>query len=156
MWVGKLFDVDFMVTGWHGDEHLILFEEPLEAIEMTRRYGVDDRIPEHTLIGLRGWDDFILMSPDQRQKIAPTVPLTVDGMAEWEIPNDLSSLEPDPKTAGKIKWYVTPLVFGGSPTDEANITWVTIDQHVDLVRWWNNKYDEIRSQQDERGANPNA
>ena len=136
-----------MITGWHGDEHLIVFEEPLEAIDMTRRYGIDERIPAHTLIGLRGWDDFILMSPDRGQKIVPTVPLIVNELTEWRLPNDLSALESDPMTHGKIKWYVTPLVFGGSPTDEENIAWVTIDQHVELVRWWNSKYDDIRNQQ---------
>jgi hypothetical protein len=145
-----------MITGWYGDEHLFLFEDQSEAIEMTRRYGVHDRIPAHTLIGLRGWDDFILMSSDQRPKIVPTVPLTADELADWQMPNDLSALEPDPKTDGKIKWYVTPLIFGGSPTDVENTAWVTIDQHVDLVRWWNTKYDEIRSQQAEQGIAPNA
>ena len=138
-----------MITGWYSDDYLILFEEQSEAIEMTRRYGLSSRIPEHTLIGLRGWSDFILMSSGRQLKIVPSVPLITDELEDWPVQIDLSALEPDPRFGDKIKWHVTPLIFGGSPTDEQNISWLTLDQHVDLVRWWNRKYDEIRRQQGE-------
>ena len=143
-----------MITGWHGDEYLILFEEQLEAIQMTGRYGIQDRIPSHTLIGLRDWDDFILMSSEQRVKITPTVPLDSNSLEDWDLP-DWSQLQADPKIEDKIKWHVTPIVLGGSPSDEENLTWVSLDQHVDLVRWWNDKYDDIRNQQAEQDAPPN-
>lgn len=133
-----------MTSGWHSDEHLILFEDPSEAIEMAQRYEIQERLPGYTLIGLRGWDDFILLSSEGQFHLAPTVPLHADKLSAWTMPDDFSSLEADPATESKIKWYITPLVFGGSPVDESNIAWVTPDQHVDLVRWWNNKYDEVK------------
>jgi hypothetical protein len=145
-----------MITGWQSDDYLILFEEQAEAIELTQRYGIHDRIPGHTLIGLRGWGNFILMSPDGHQKTVPTVPLTADELEDWPMPIDLSAIEHDSRVDGKIKWYVTPLIFGGSPTDKQNITWVTVDQHVDLVRWWNSKYDEIRNQRGEHVVGGNG
>ena len=136
-----------MITGWNSDEHFILFEEQSEAIAMTKRYGIHERIPEHTLIGLRGWTDFLLMNANRLPKTVPTIPLITTELSDWRPPNDLSLLQPDTRTDAKIKWHVTPIIFGGSPTDEENVVWVTIDQHVDLVRWWNAKYDEIRSLQ---------
>ena len=46
---------------------------------------------------------------------------------------------------GKIKWYVTPIVFGGNPALKDNIIWVTLAEHTELVQWWNRKYRELAS-----------
>lgn len=54
-----------------------------------------------------------------------------------------SDLLPDRELTGKVKWYVSPLCFGGSPTDESNIIWVDLEKHCELVRWWNAKYEEL-------------
>ena len=136
-----------MITGWHSDDHLILFEDQIEAMEMTQRYGIIDRIPGHTLIGLRNSGEFILISSDGHQKTVPTVPLTAEGLEDWLTPIDFAAINFNTPWDGKIRWFVTPWIFGGSPTDEQNIAWVTMDQHVDLVKFWNGKYDEIKSQQ---------
>ena len=48
-----------------------------------------------------------------------------------------TSLKPDSRFAGKIKWYVKPIAFGGDPDIETNLTWVDHEQHSQLVRWWN-------------------
>lgn len=56
----------------------------------------------------------------------------------------LSELEPDSRLAGKIKWYIKPLIFGGDPESEDNLTWLPHDQHIDLVTWWNAKYREVQ------------
>jgi hypothetical protein len=32
------------------------------------------------------------------------------------------------------------LVFGGNLEDTANLTWVTHEQHAQLVVWWNKEY----------------
>ena len=54
------------------------------------------------------------------------------------------TLTPDPRFAGRIKWYVQPVAFGGDPTHEANILWVGHEQHGELVRWWNDLYLTLR------------
>ncbi len=134
-----------MISGWHNDEYLILFEEQPEAIAMSDRYGISERIPNHTLIGIRGWNDFILMSSEGSLMIAPTIPARKEELEFWNSEINIAEIKPDTEIGNKIKWLVTPLIFGGSPTAEENVEWITIDQHVDLVNWWNSKYDELKN-----------
>ena len=44
----------------------------------------------------------------------------------------------------KIKWYVQPLAFGGSPTASQNVTWITHEQHAQRVGWWNERYLQLK------------
>jgi hypothetical protein len=39
-----------------------------------------------------------------------------------------------------------PILFGGSPTDRQNITFVTRLQHAELSTFWNRKVKEIKGQ----------
>jgi hypothetical protein len=54
-----------------------------------------------------------------------------------------SELIPDERFTDRIKWYTTPIVFGGDPNLGENVTWVTHDQHVKLVGWWNKQYRDL-------------
>jgi hypothetical protein len=76
----------------------------------------------------------------------PTVPLAASHLAQLDLGIDSIQLQPDNRFRGILKWYITPLVFGGNPTDKDNITWITLDQHVDLVKWWNDQYGKWVSQ----------
>ena len=49
-------------------------------------------------------------------------------------------LEADEKLAGRIKWYVAPIIFGGDPQAEENMVWLPQDKHAEIVRWWNELY----------------
>jgi hypothetical protein len=49
-------------------------------------------------------------------------------------------------TTTKIKWYVKPVVFGGDPQLGTNVVWVSRDEHVKLVKYWNGLYRSIKSQ----------
>jgi hypothetical protein len=40
---------------------------------------------------------------------------------------------------------IHPILFGGSPTDAKNIQFVTRQQHAELVVFWNNKVNEVKS-----------
>ena len=40
---------------------------------------------------------------------------------------------------------IHPILFGGSPTDEKNIKFITRKQHAELAVFWNNKVKEIKS-----------
>jgi hypothetical protein len=51
-------------------------------------------------------------------------------------------METDSRFTGRIKWYIKPVVFGGDPNPGENVTWVTHEQHAELVAWWNRKYRE--------------
>ncbi|GEP41874.1 hypothetical protein [Brevifollis gellanilyticus] len=133
-----------MIQGWLGDDYLMLFDNQAEAMSFAARYEVTERLPGYALLGLRGWDDFILSDPEGGLHIVPTIPLVSDNITAYDLKTDLASMQPDPRFTDRIKWYVQPIVFGGDPSAEQNIIWISIDQHVDLVKWWNRKYDEIK------------
>jgi hypothetical protein len=54
-----------MNEGWHGDEHFIVLTDD-EAREATERYGLSERLAGFQIVGLRGWDDFILRDSNGR------------------------------------------------------------------------------------------
>jgi hypothetical protein len=58
----------------------------------------------------------------------------------FEFPSTPMRLEADEKLVGKIKWYITPIIFGGDPAAEENMTWLTPEKHAEFVRWWNDLY----------------
>ena len=134
-----------MIEGWDGDDYLILFDEA-ESEQLTEGYGVRQYLPELTVVGIRGWDDFILRDCAGQLFRVPTVPLLPKYIDEFEQIPDASRLTTDARYAGKIKWYTKPVVFGGDPSSEGNMIWVDIQKHQELVRWWNQKYKEIAGQ----------
>ena len=131
-----------MHEGWFGNDYFILFSED-EASSASERYGVGQALPGFTIAGLRSWDDFIVRDRDGGTYTVPTVPLVHEYLERLDVP-PAASLEPDERFAGKVKWYVTPLVFGGDPEGAGNLTWVTHDTHHELVAWWNAMYREVR------------
>lgn len=128
-----------MNEGWHGDDYLILFEES-EIAEACERYAVSEFLSGFQIVGLRGWDDFIVRDGHRQTYTVPTLPMEPRHLVPFLIPNDASSLEPDRRYEGKIKWYTTPIAFGGDPKLGENMTWVTHEQHAQLVRWWNTRF----------------
>src|SRR4051812_12487051 len=52
----------------------------------------------------------------------------------------------NPDTLGKEIHEITPIVFGGSPTDPANKAYLTTEQYAEYVVWWNRTYRNVRSQ----------
>lgn len=132
-----------MIEGWHGDDYLQLFDDA-EASAFSTRYDLDRFLPGYRLVGLRGWDDFIVKDANGRLATVPTVPLSVKHLTPLDIAVDASRMEPDDRFRGKVKWYLTPLLFGGSPTDKQNLVWVTLERHAELVRFWNDHYRRLK------------
>jgi hypothetical protein len=132
-----------MSEGWCGDDYIVFFGERASALETA--YGITSSLPGYRLVGLRSWDEFIVEDSDGARYIVPTVPLLRANLSRFTIA-DQPTLEPDERVRGRIKWYVTPIVFGGDPSLGDNVTWVTVEQHTQLVTWWNEKYRELRSQ----------
>jgi len=125
--------------GWYDEEYLILFAEA-EVPASSESYGIRDALPGFSVIGLRGWDDFIVRDPNGGIFSLPTVPLDAKYLASFDMPTEESILEQDSRFAGKIKWYVTPVVFGGDPAIGENLIWISHERHARLVRWWNAMY----------------
>jgi len=134
-----------MTEGWCGDDHLILFDEA-EVVAASERYAISQFLPGYQVIGLRSWDDFILRDSMGSTYIVPTVPAIAEYLSPYTLPTGGSTISPDDRFLEKIKWYVTPIVFGGDPNLGKNVIWVTHGQHAEIVRWWNNLYRSLTSQ----------
>jgi len=52
--------------GWHWDEYLVLFTDRV-ATAASDGYGIADMLPGYQIVGLRGWDDFIVRNSDGGQ-----------------------------------------------------------------------------------------
>jgi hypothetical protein len=132
-----------MQEGWFGDDYFVLFSED-EALSASQRYRVGETLPDYVIIGLCNWDDFIVRDGSGNTYALPTVPIAREYQRQVAVPPG-ALLEPDDRFVGKLKWYVTPLVFGGDPEAGENLIWISYDQHVELVLWWNTKYQEHKS-----------
>jgi hypothetical protein len=133
-----------MDEGWLGNDYLILFAAS-ELRGASERYTISDWLPGYEVVGLRGWDDLILRDAGFRTYSIPAVPLDLKYLEPFALPECGTTLEYNQRFAGKIKWYVHPLVFGGEVTEE-NTTWVDHPTHGGLVGFWNKMYRSIKPQ----------
>ena len=62
-----------MIEGWNGADYLILFDEG-EISPVSDRYAISCSLPGFQVIGLRGWDDFIVRDSAGHIYCVPTVP----------------------------------------------------------------------------------
>lgn len=51
---------------------------------------------------------------------------------------------PDARLKGMELVEIKPIIVGGDPTDPQNKTWVTRQQHFELVRFWNRVISDLR------------
>lgn len=98
-----------MIQGWLQDIHISLF--PQDSCEqIAGSYGLSEALPGYSLIGLLGWDDFLLKS-DSGLYTCPTVPIDPKYLQTIDIKIDTGDLRPDPELNDRIKWYITPLII---------------------------------------------
>src|SRR5690349_6642084 len=98
-----------MREGWYNGDYWSLCEDQKEAEDLTTVYGLAEYLPGYFIVGLKGWDDFILADCDGRYFLAPTVPLERANLAPFRFPAESLRLEADDRFTKKIKWYVKPL-----------------------------------------------
>lgn len=131
-----------MNEGWFHVQYVILFDEQ-EQISFTEQYSLAEFLPGYRIGGLWGWDNFMLLDHDGNRFLVPTIPLIPKYIETFAEVIDSSKFELDVKRKGRIKWYVKPIVFSGSPTDDDNMVWITLSDHIDLVKFWNRLYRNI-------------
>ena len=136
-----------MREGWYGDDYLILFDES-ESLSASEHYEITQFLPGYRVIGLRGWDDFILRDSNGATYTVPTLPSITAYLEPYGLPSAGSTLTPDDRFQNKIKWYIKPIVFGGDPRADDNITWLSHEQHAELVRWWGDLYRSVKGRQE--------
>ncbi|HWB59451.1 MAG TPA: hypothetical protein VG733_08165 [Chthoniobacteraceae bacterium] len=134
-----------MIEGWHNDTYLILFEPPQEQTLFTQRYGIPAYLPGHTVIGLWGWDDFIIRDEKGAHFTVPTIPLAPEFLQPFPTKINPSILRPDARFTGRIKWHKQPIIFGGDPKPGENLAWIPLDPHVEMVAWWNKTYHSVKT-----------
>jgi hypothetical protein len=133
-----------MLEGWQGDDYVILFDET-ESADFSAKYEIGKHIAGYLVVGLKGWDDFILRGADGQLATVPTVPIVAEHVAPLEIQRLPRQLQPDSRFRGKVKWYTQPIVFGGDPLSKDNTTWISLEEHIRLVKWWNDRYQQLKS-----------
>ncbi len=129
-----------MIEGWHNNDYLVLREDEEEALRLTEAYGIRQHLPDCTFVGLTGWDDFILIDAKGKYFKSPTVPVDQKYLEPIDYAVDATAIKPDQRFTKKVKWYVKPIVFGGDPRAKENVVWLSLDQHAEVVRWWNKLY----------------
>ena len=135
-----------MVQGWHNDDYLILFQEQSESVNLAGLYDLANYLPGYSLVGIKGWDNFIVCTAANQFFTVPTVPMDMRYLEPLDFVVDFMKLRADERFVDKIKWYIKPIVFGGDAHDEGNIAWLSLNQHTDAVKWWNQLYfDAIRN-----------
>jgi hypothetical protein len=130
-----------MDEGWNSNKYWIIFNKK-EITQYTKSYDIERYLKGYKIIGLLGWDDFIVEDKTKRHFTVPTIPISSKYLNEIDY-KVITQVEEDPRYKGKIKWYIKPIVFGGNPNDSNNIKWISIEEHIQIVRWWNNTYLEI-------------
>jgi hypothetical protein len=132
-----------MREGWVGDDYLVLYEaEELDAA--AARYSFAELLPGYKLVGLRGWDDFIVEDGAGRVLTVPTVPAVAANLAPFKLPGGDQPWAADERFAGMIKWYLKPVFFGGDPLSFENEDWIDHEKHGELVRYWNGVYRAVQ------------
>ncbi|WP_238340624.1 hypothetical protein [Pseudomonas kairouanensis] len=63
-----------MNEGWQHDDYFIVFAED-ESKAAMKAYRFDHHLPGYTLLGLKGWDDFIVINSFGVMFTIPTLPL---------------------------------------------------------------------------------
>ena len=129
-----------MREGWFNNDYWSLCEDQKEAELLTAAYGLAEYLPGFFIIGLKGWDDFILSDSAGQYFLVPTVPLERASLAPFRFPTESLRLESDERFTKKIKWYVKPIRLGGDPSAKDNMAWLSQDEHVQAVKYWNKFY----------------
>jgi hypothetical protein len=66
--------------------------------------------------------------------------LDAEYLSPFQFPSEQVTLEPDPRFCGEDQMVRAAAVFGGDAEAAENTIWVSHDQHVQLVQWWNSQY----------------
>lgn len=131
-----------MKEGWNDDDDYLILFDASESDAATAAYGLARYLPGYSILAIVGWDDLLIRNDAGELFRVPTLPLVQEHLANDVGLPDALQLDPDERFTGRIKWYVTPIVFGGDPVSESNIVWVDLPTHQELVCWWNDKYRE--------------
>ena len=89
-----------MREGWHGENHLILYDES-ETSAASESYNIAGSLPGFAILGLCGWDDFIVRDLSGAVFTVPTVPLDREHLKPFDLPLAGVTFEPENETRNR-------------------------------------------------------
>jgi hypothetical protein len=135
-------------------EHYVILWKAEELIRFNREYEIEKYAPGIFLFGSNGGGE--AYGFDTQDPSMPVVRVPFVGMdrcyAEPVTQGGEPLPVPDGATAsadhrrGKELFEIKPVILGGDPVDPANKTWLTREQHFELVRFWNKVIRDLREQ----------
>ncbi len=137
--------------GWLGDKYVRLYGESARR-KIASLYAFQEFFPDYELLGSWGLDALCLALDSKLYRI-PWIPLS-EAHREDAYPSvealhatmaTLHEATPAYEHFGKEIHFITPLLFGGSPTDAANIAMVDQATHAELCLYWNRVYARLQN-----------
>lgn len=166
--IGKLLPDDYKSfllrhnggEGFIGEKYLILWRAE-ELSNFNEGYEVSKYAPGLVMFGSTGGGDgfaFDTRTSPHRVMQVPFVGMRTDD--EFYVAGSFSELllqmrqtmkhssklgrKGDTRSRGKEIFEIKPVLLGGSPTDLENKVILTRDQHMELVRYWNEVVSDLR------------
>jgi hypothetical protein len=137
--------------GWLGDEYVRLYAESARK-DIASLYGFDEFLPGYELLGSWGLDALCLSRDGKLYRI-PWIPLSEAHRQEAcpsvdELDSALATLHeatPAYEHFSKEVHMISPIAFGGSPTDSGNIAMIDQAAHAEVCRYWNGVYARLHT-----------
>lgn len=137
--------------GWLDDTYVRLYAESARQ-QIASLYAFHEFLPDYELLGSWGLDALCL-APDAKLYRIPWIPLSKAHRQEAyptveALQMALSTLHeatPAYEHFGKEVHFTTPIIFGGSPDDDANIAMVNQATHAQLCLYWNRVYARLKT-----------
>lgn len=144
--------------GFIGDRYIVFWKAE-ELADFNREYEVGKYAPGMLLFGSHGGGE--AYGFDTRSAAMPIVCVPFIGMElryASPVAKDFADLlcpacgaamsnhRDDRLTRGMDLVEIKPIIVGGDPVDPENKTWVTRQQHFELVRFWNRLIGDLRKQ----------
>jgi hypothetical protein len=147
--------------GFIGEHYLILWSAEELSI-FNEGYEVSKHAPGLLIFGSTGGGDGFAFDTRTSPYRVMQIPFVGMGVAEEFLVaggfNELldamhETTAPRSQSPNKVRWprqeifEIKPVLLGGSPTDQENKAVLTRDQHMEVVRYWNNVVSKLRNQQ---------
>ena len=134
------------IEGWIDDDYVRIYAADNRQ-KIASLYEFNTYLPGFILYGSYGLDA-ICQGVDKKIYLIPWIPLDKEHGKE-RYPN-LESFEKDIERIHKATkdyihfekeiHFVHPIIFGGSPTEQANIKMIDQNAHAEICRYWNKVY----------------
>ena len=137
--------------GWLAGDYVRIYASN-DRKDVAELYGFNEFLPGYELWGSWGCDALCLAHDSKLYRI-PWIPLSQTHRQEAYVSVEaldsalvnLHEALPAYEHYNREIHFVTPIVFGGSPADDANIAMVDRVAHAQICRYWNGVYSRLQS-----------